>query len=295
LRRGRRQMPSPSVSVVLPVRDGERFVREAIDSVLAQTLGDFELIVVDDGSADGTWLVLDGLSDPRVRVLRRPREGLVPALRAGVAETQAEYVARMDADDVSEPERLQREVELLERRPRVGMVATWTTVIDEDGQELRRVVLPSEHVDLARRLLLRNPFQHGAVLLRRAALEDAGGYRPDYGANEDYDLWRRLARSWELACIPEALYRYRVHSAAVTRTDPCRELERERLRDELWRDYNARSYEVRPTVARARGAEPDVRRGLEADQRALAREALRRGRAGLAVKALTASLLLSRR
>jgi glycosyltransferase involved in cell wall biosynthesis len=288
-------MPSPSVSVVLPVRDGKRFLREAIDSVLAQTLRDFELIVVDDGSTDGTSRVLDQLSDARVRVLRRPREGLVPALRTGLAEAQAEYVARMDADDVSEPERLRRQVTVLEQRPRVGMVATWTTVIDDAGRELRHEVLPSEYVDLARRLLLRNPFQHGSVLLRRAALEDVGGYRPDYGANEDYDLWRRLARSWELACVPEALYRYRVHPAAVTRTDPQREGERERLRDELWRKYDARSYEVSPTVARARAAEPDVRRDLEADQRALAREALRRGRPGLAAKALTASLLLSRR
>jgi glycosyltransferase involved in cell wall biosynthesis len=284
-----------AVSVVLPVRDAERFVTEAVDSILSQSLTDLELIIVDDGSTDGTSLVLDGLSDPRVRILRLGREGLVSALRAGAVEAQAEYVARMDADDVSEPERLERQVQVLEQRPRVGMVATWTTVIDEAGQELRREVLPSAHVDLARRLLLRNPFQHGSVLLRRAALEAAGGYRPDFGANEDYDLWRRLARSWELACVPQSLYRYRVHPAAVTRTDPQREGQRERLRNELWREYDARSYKVGPTVARARAAEPDVRRDLVADQRALAREAFRRRRPGLAGKALTASLLLSRR
>jgi glycosyltransferase involved in cell wall biosynthesis len=281
--------------VVLPVRDGERYLRDAVDSVLAQTLSNLEVIVVDDGSTDGTLLLLEGVPDARLRVLRRPREGLVAALDAGIAEAQAEYVARMDADDVAEPERLQRQVEVLERRPRVGMVATWTMLIDEDGRELRREVLPSEHADLARRLLLRNPFQHGSVLLRRAALEAAGGYRADYGANEDYDLWRRLARSWELACVPEALYRYRVHPGAVTRTDPEREGQRELLRDELWREYDARSYEVGSTVARARAAEPGVRRGLEADQRTLAREALRRGRPGLAAKALTASILLSLR
>jgi glycosyltransferase involved in cell wall biosynthesis len=284
-----------TVSIVLPVRDGERFVAEAVDSILSQSLTDLELIVVDDGSTDGTARVLDRLSDARARVLRRPREGLVAALRAGMAEAGAAFVARMDADDVSEPDRLQRQLELLERRPRVGMVATWTTVVDENGRKLRREVLPSEHVDLARRLLLRNPFQHGSAVVRRAALEEAGGYRSDFGANEDYDLWRRLARSWELACVPEALYRYRVHPVAVTRTDPHREAQRERLRDELWRDYDTRSYDVRSTVARARAAEPEIRRDLEADQRALAREAVRRGRRGLAAKALTASLLLSRR
>jgi glycosyltransferase involved in cell wall biosynthesis len=283
-----------SVSVVLPVRDGERFLREAVESVLRQTYSDLELIAVDDGSTDGTAALLAGFGDERLRVLRQEPSGLVAALRRGVAEARAPLVARMDADDVSEPERLARQVELLERRPRVGMVATWTAVIDEEGRELRREVLPPAHEDLARRLLLRNPFQHGSVVLRRDALEEAGGYRDDYGANEDYDLWRRLARSWELACVPEVLYRYRVHPGAVTQTDPERIARRERLRAELWREYPARAYDVRGTIGRARAAEPDVRRGLEADQRALAREALRRGRPVLAAKALAAALTLSR-
>jgi len=282
-----------SVSVVLPVRDGERFVHEALESVLRQTYSDLEVVVVDDGSTDGTGDVLAGLRDERLRVVRQEPTGLVAALQRGLAEARAPLVARMDADDVSEPERLERQVDLLARRPRVGMAATWVAVIDEDGRELRREVLPSAHQDLARRLLLRNPFQHGSVLLRREAIEAIGGYRADYGANEDYDLWRRLARSWELACVPEVLYRYRVHPGAVTQTDPERVARRELLRDELWREYEARRYAVGETVARARTAEPEVRAGLVADQRALAREALRRGRLRIALKAITASAALS--
>jgi glycosyltransferase involved in cell wall biosynthesis len=285
---------SPLVSVVLPVHDGERFLAEAVDSILGQTLGDLELVVVDDGSTDATRSILARYDDPRLRVVAQPHRGLVAALGAGIAETGAAYLARMDADDVSEPSRLERQLELLERRPRVGMAATWVAVVDEQGRELGRRVLPPAHDDLARRLLLRNPFQHGSVLIRRAAFDAAGGYRDDYGANEDYDLWRRLARSWELACVPEVLYRYRVHAGAVTQMDPERVARRERLRSELWRDYDAGAYDVRGTVARARAAEPDVRHGLEADQRALVREALRRGRPLLAAKALAASLALSR-
>jgi glycosyltransferase involved in cell wall biosynthesis len=285
---------SPLVSVVLPVHDGERFLAEAVGSILGQTLGDLDLVVVDDGSTDGTRRILAGYDDPRLRVVAQPHRGLVAALGAGIAETRAPYVARMDADDVSEPLRLERQVELLERRPRIGMAATWVAVMNEEGRELRRHVLPSEHDDLARRLLLRNPFQHGSVLLRRAALDAVGGYRDDYGANEDYDLWRRLVGSWELACVPEVLYHYRVHAGAVTQTDAERIARRERLRSELWRDYDAGAYDVRGTVARARAAEPEIRRSLEADQRALVREALRRARPLLATKALAASLALSR-
>jgi glycosyltransferase involved in cell wall biosynthesis len=287
-------MASPLVSVVLPVHDGERFLAEAVESVLAQTLRDLELVVVDDGSTDGTPSVLGRFSDPRLRVVTQSRLGLVSALNRGLAEGRGLYLGRMDADDVSEPARLERQVELLERRPQVGMVATWVTVVDEAGRSLRREVLPTAHEDLVRRLLLRNPFQHGSVLLRRQAFEEAGGYRGDYGANEDYDLWRRLARTRELACVPEALYRYRLHPGAVTRTDPERVARRERLRDELWREYDARRYDVRGTVARARAADGDVRRGLVADQRALAREALRRRVPLLAAKALAASVALSR-
>jgi glycosyltransferase involved in cell wall biosynthesis len=228
-----------------------------------------------------------------MQVLRQPHRGLVGALDAGIAGARAPHVARMDADDVSEPQRLERQLKLLEGRPRAGMAATWVAVVDEEGRELRRHVLPTAHDDLARRLLLRNPFQHGSVVLRRHALEEVCGYRADYGANEDYDLWRRLARSWELACVPEVLYRYRVHSRAVTQTDPERIVQRERLRDELWRDYDPRAYEPRATVRRARAAEAEVRRGLVADQRALAREAMRRRRPRMAAKALGASVALS--
>jgi glycosyltransferase involved in cell wall biosynthesis len=283
-----------TVSVVLPVRDGERFVREAIESILRQTYADLEVVVVDDGSTDRTLEVVTSFRDDRLRLFRQEALGLVVALQRGVAEARAAFVARMDADDVSEPERLERQVGLLRLRPRAGMIATWVAVIDEEGRELRREVLPSEHEDLARRLLLRNPFQHGSVLLRRDALEAVGGYRADYGANEDYDLWRRLARSWELACVPEVLYRYRLHPAAVTQTDPERIAQRERLRDELWRDYDPRAYDVRGTIARARAAEPAVRADLVADQRALAREAIRRRRPRMAAKALAASLALAR-
>lgn len=198
------------------------------------------------------------------------------ALNRGVAEARAPYVARMDADDVSLPARLERQVAVLDERPEVGLVGTGFATIDDDGREGRRVVLPQAHDELARRLLLRNVFAHGSVMVRRAAFDGAVGYRSVYGANEDYDLWRRIARSWRLAAVPEILYRYREHETAVTKADVSdREAARERLRDELWRDLDARLFAL--TSLRAD-------RGDRADLRALAREALRRRRVGLALR-----------
>jgi glycosyltransferase involved in cell wall biosynthesis len=260
---------------VLPVRNGERFLGEAIESIRGQT---DELIVVDDGSTDSSAGIAAGLG---ATVLRQEPLGLVAALTRGIERSSAPYVARMDADDVSLPERLERQVAFLEANPHVAFVVPGVEVIDEAGTRMDEVVLPADDASLRRRLLLRNPFTHGSVVLRRTALEAAGGYRADYGANEDYDLWRRLAHGWELAAVQEILYRYRRHAQATTATDPERVAQRERLRDELWRD---------PDITRALWGEHDY-----SEARALAKEALRRrrpwtaARAGLGYLASTSS------
>ena len=266
----------PRVSVVLPVRDGARYLGGAVESVLGQSLADLELIVVDDGSTDETPALLARFDDPRLRVLRQDRLGLVPALNRGLEAAQAPYVARMDADDVSLPERLERQVAFLDAHPGAALVVPGVELVDEEGRRLGTIVLPPGDADLRRRLLLRNPITHGSVLLRRSALERAGGYRADHGANEDYDLWRRLAREGELAAIPELLYRYRVHPDAVTKTDPERVARREALRDELWRE---------PSLLREASGERDP-----VEARALAREALRRRRFALALRLLRPGL-----
>jgi len=285
----------PIVSFVMPIRNGMPFLDEALRSVFEQTLDDFELIVVDDGSTDATPDVLARQRDERLRVLDGAGAGLVAALTHALSEARGAYVARMDADDVSEPQRLERQVELLDRNPRVGMVASWTSIIDADGRELRREPLPTRHQDLLRRLLLRNPFAHGSVVLRRAALDEATGYRVDYGANEDYDLWRRLGRRWELACVPERLYRYRVHADGVTATDPDRTRLREQLRDEIWSEYAGSLRDIRETVRagrRYRDLNERLFRDHLADQRALAREAWRRRHPLFCARALAAAMAL---
>jgi glycosyltransferase involved in cell wall biosynthesis len=258
-------LSSPSVSVVLPVRNGKRFLAEAIESVLGQS---DELIVVDDGSTDESAEIAAGLG---ATVLRQEPLGLVAALTRGVDQSTAAYVARMDADDVSLPGRLKQQVGFLEAHPRAAFVVPGVEVIDDAGARLGAIVLPPDDASLRRRLLLRNPFTHGSVVIRRAALKATGGYRADYGANEDYDLWRRLARDWELAALPEILYRYRRHGAATTATDPERVAQRERLRAELWRE---------PTLLRALWGEREY-----AEARALTREAVRRRRPRAALRA----------
>ena len=253
-----------NVSVLLPVRDGERYLREALDSLLDEG-GDFEVVVVDDGSTDGTPEILESYADDRLRVVTQSRKGLVAALNRGVQETRGATIVRMDADDVSLPSRLERQQAILESDDRIGLVGCGIETIDGEGRVRGAWLLPAEDAGLRRRLLLRNPFAHGSVAIRRAALVAAGGYNGDYGSNEDYDLWRRIARQWRLAAVPEVLYRYREHADAVTKSGVDERVEdRERLRDELWHE---------PALLRAVRGERD-----RAERRALVHEALRRRR-----------------
>jgi glycosyltransferase involved in cell wall biosynthesis len=190
----------------MPVRDGERFLQEALDSTLAQTLGDFELIVVDDGSTDATPAILAGAAgrDPRVRVQRQQPGGLSAAINAGCAAAEAPLIARMDADDVMLPDRLERQVAYLEAHPEVALLGGGIVLVDETGREIDREP-GRQQLDF----LVRNELTHATVMMRAAAARELGGYRLDQ--SEDYDLWLRFEERFGVAALADPVIRYRLH------------------------------------------------------------------------------------
>ena len=209
---------APRVSVILPVHDGERWLSESVESVLGQTLRELELIVVDDGSRDATPEILAGFArrDPRVRVVAHEvNRGLIASLNHGVSLARGELVARQDDDDVSLPERFERQVAWLERHPRVGLLGTDYYRVEETGRELLRRP-PRGDVEIRWRLLFGNVWCHASMMLRRELLESEGPelYRLWLHA-EDYELWVRLLARSRGATLPEPLVRYRVHSSSV--------------------------------------------------------------------------------
>ncbi|PPQ43390.1 glycosyltransferase family 2 protein [Rhodopseudomonas palustris] len=220
----------PKVSVIMPVRDGERWVAEAIRSVQSQTFRDFELLVIDDGSADATPAILAeaAAADPRIFVLTQHRDGLVAGLNRGLAAARAPLIARLDADDIALPDRLARQVDYMTTHPAVVLLGGWATIVDENGQPKGRDMRPNPN-DLRATLMKKSPFIHPTVMFRAEAARRVGGYHAAFEAGEDYDFWLRLADIGEVAILPELLIRYREHSASVTRTRQLRQIYSARL------------------------------------------------------------------
>ena len=213
---------TPKISVVTPVYNAESFLPEAIESVLNQSLTDFEFILIDDGSTDRTAEILSGYSsrDPRVRVHRQPRNmGVREALNTGCRLARADFIARMDADDISEPERLDRQFAFLNDHGKVGVVGSAVQLIDSKGAKKRIKAFPEEPALIAWSMLFFNAIAHPTVMMRRELVERAGLYPPVAARGpEDYALFMRLTRLTRFANLPEALLRYRVSDQNLSLT-----------------------------------------------------------------------------
>lgn len=210
---------SPRVTVVMAVHNGAASVRSAVESVLAQTYADFELLVVDDASTDGSGDIVRAIGDPRVRVVANSTNlGLTKSLNEGLALARGELVARHDADDLSHPERLAKQVAFLAEHPDVTLVGSWYRKVDANGETLGTRTLPADHARLCWALLFYCPFVHSAVVFRRAPVIELGGYDARFVYAQDYDLWSRTARHGRLANVAETLVDYRQGPATMTST-----------------------------------------------------------------------------
>lgn len=217
-----RLLVDPVVSVVLPVYNCPRYVGQAIESVLAQTYQDFELIVIDDGSTDETPNVLRLYKEPRIRIITQSNRGLAGTLNRGIELARGRYIARQDQDDVCFPERLAKQVAFLEANPACALLGTWAEIWIDDTNTDRAHRHPSDNPTLQFELLLNNPFVHSSVMIRKSALEQVGAYSTDTGRQppEDYELWSRIARQFEVANIPEILHAYREVQGSMSRIGP---------------------------------------------------------------------------
>jgi len=207
----------PRISVLMPVWNGAAFLAAAVDSVLAQTFTDFELLVIDDGSTDRTPEILGAYADPRLRVLRLEHAGIVVALNHGLAQARAEWVARLDADDLSEPQRLERQWQAVSRQPKAVLCHSAVTFFGSETNPASPARLPRSRSFMALQLCRRCPITHSTVLFKKTAALTAGSYRREERHAEDFSLWGRLLEQGEFIALPEKLVRLRLHSQSVSR------------------------------------------------------------------------------
>jgi len=206
---------TPLVSIVIGAYNAERYLAQTLDSLLAQTMRDFELIVVDDGSEDRTFEILKEYEnrDPRMRPLRIPHGGIVDAANAGLDAARAELIARADADDIHMPERLQKQVHYLEAHPEVVAVGSRMQMIEPYGSPLRDSDHKLAHEEIEAALLTADGWAlpQPAAMLRKSVAMKVGAYRKDYLWSEDLDLFLRMAEIGRLANLPDVLVQYRIH------------------------------------------------------------------------------------
>jgi glycosyltransferase involved in cell wall biosynthesis len=233
---------TPAISVLMPVCNAGRFLAPAVESVLAQTFSDFELIAIDDGSSDESGKVLANFAarDPRIRLFSHGNQGIVATLNRALELARAPLVARMDADDICRPDRFGKQVAYMQHHPEIAAVSGAMDVIDESDTYLRTDAFPTLPDAIDSELLHRSCVCHPAVMARTAVLRSLGGYRRNVQYAEDYDLWLRMSEVGRIANLPDVLLSHRVH--------PSKTSERQFIAQEL-------------AVLAARGAARQRRRG----------------------------------
>lgn len=213
------------VSVLLPVRNGRTYLHQAIASILSQTHINLELIVIDDGSSDGSGEIARAFVDPRVSLIRTDGVGIAAALNLGIASAHGDFIARQDADDLSAPTRIELQASYLENHPDIALVSSRVSFIDDEGDAIAtnwtRAVrdqweAAASPEAIAALMPLTCCLVHGSVMMRTSTLRACGGYNATLPVAQDYDLWLRLLPDARFARLPEALYTFRVHSRQIS-------------------------------------------------------------------------------
>ena len=208
----------PKVSVVMNAMNGDPWIDECIQSVLAQTLQDFEFIIINDGSTDGTWQKINSYQDPRIRAFTQTNIGIAASANRGISLARAPYIARIDQDDVMLPTRLEKQLAFLDANPDVAFVCTFAQLIYEFelSEDYYRAPISSNALRL--RLVFENPVVQPSVMMRTSLVTALGSYdeSPELYSAQDFELWTRLALNNSVGTIPEALTRYRVRRNSVS-------------------------------------------------------------------------------
>ncbi|BAU11923.1 hypothetical protein LEP3755_24470 [Leptolyngbya sp. NIES-3755] len=216
--------PSPIISVIIPAYNSEKTIRETIGSVLNQTFGNFEIVVVDDGATDSTVAVVQSIPDSRIKVFSYSNGGLPTARNRGIEVSKGDYLTFLDADDLWTPDKLERQWQALEEHPEADVAYSWTTFVNQDGQFLYQGSSYGNDSNIYHKLLVKNCLDSGSnLLVRRRAIAQIPHFDPEFPKAADWDFYIRLAAQFKFVCVPKYQILYRVHEGSSSFNIPASE------------------------------------------------------------------------
>jgi glycosyltransferase involved in cell wall biosynthesis len=199
------------ISIIMPVKNADKYIRDSIQSILSQTYGNFEFIIIDDGSTDSTAEIVDSFSDERIRFYKRESLGIIEQLNFGLSEAKGEFIARMDGDDIANPEKLGLQLNFLLCNKDIHLAGTNFSFISESGKLLMNKKLPEKHNDIEFMMPFIDSILHSSILTYKNVLLDSGGYNTEYSYAEDDELFLRLlSLGYKMHNIQKNLYKYRL-------------------------------------------------------------------------------------
>ncbi len=209
-------MNRPLISVIMSVYNGADYLNEAVGSILAQTVEDFEFIIIDDCSTDSSAGILETYDDSRIKIVRNDRNiGLTRSLNIGLKLAEGRYIARMDADDIAFKERFAKQIEFLKRNPEVALCGTWAEIFGIYGSD-KIFDYPSEDEYIRGEMPFINPFVHSTIMIDRDCIDEKVEYDESYVTAQDYELWARLGQKYKTGKVEEILLKYRFHKKQIT-------------------------------------------------------------------------------
>lgn len=214
-----KKIQSPLISVILPVYNAEKYIKESIDSILNQTYNNFELIIINDGSRDNSAEIIKLYSDQRIRYYEQQNQGLAKTLNTALSYAKGKYIARQDNDDISLPDRFEKQINFLEHNPEIAILGSWAEIIDENGLKTGRFHHhPTSSLELRFGLVFDNPFVHSSIMARKDVIEETGMYYLENDYFEDHNLWSRISYYHQVNNLNEDLLLYREVNTGISKS-----------------------------------------------------------------------------
>ncbi len=208
----------PEITILLPVYNGDKYLKKAIESILKQTFSNFEFIIVNDGSTDNSLEIIKSFNDPRIKIINNKKNlGLIKSLNIGLEQAKGRYIARLDADDIALENRLEKQYNYLEKNKNVTLIGGGAEIINNEGKYVRKK-LPITDFDQIKfwALFIGNPFLHSSIFFRKKDINSINGYSHKYKHVEDYDLYLRLIKNgYKIINLPEIFIKYRIHNQSI--------------------------------------------------------------------------------